>query len=382
MRILHEKYNLTPVINLSGPLTMYGTSISSEGVAMAAAEGLRHHWDMDELFACAGKLVAEWSGAEAGTLTACSAAGVTLTVAACMTGANIGRVHQLPDAGGMKHEVVIQKGHVVNFGAPLEQMIRLAGATVREVGTVNKTTTAQIEHALSPNTAAAMFVVSHHTSQFGFVRLNEFVALCHRYDVPVIVDAAAQDHQIDRLVASGADLIVLSVQKYLSGPTGGIVCGRRDLVDAVYLQNQGIGRGMKIGKEGVFGTMICLEERMSTDLATWSSEQRRKAEFLADKLTGLPGIAISTVLDKVGQPVTRVRLEVDPARANLNAAELCAQLQQGSPSIKPRAHHTDEGWFYLEPNHVTEAELTLTADRIHAIVQSAFGVVVGEGSVM
>jgi hypothetical protein len=60
---------------------MYGTSISSEAVAEAAAEALRHHWEMDELFGRAGEAVARWSGTEAGTLTACSASGVTLSVA-------------------------------------------------------------------------------------------------------------------------------------------------------------------------------------------------------------------------------------------------------------------------------------------------------------
>lgn len=368
---LHETYNLTPVINLSGPLTMYGTSISSEAVVTAAAEGLRHHWEMDELFSVAGEQIARWSGAEAGTLTACSAAGITLTVAACMTGADMGYIGQLPDTTGLKNEVVIQKGHVVNFGAPLEQMIRLSGATVREVGTVNKTTRTQIEHALGPQTAAAMFVVSHHTTRFGFVQLNEFVALCHDHGIPVIVDAAAQDHQIERLVASGADLIVLSVQKYLAGPTGGIVCGRRDLVEAVYLQNSGIGRGMKIGKEGVFGAMACIEERMAIDLADWAAQQRQKAQFLAERLTDLPGVAISLERDQVGQPVTRVRLAVDPEQAGIDAEAMCVRLKEGNPSIKPRAHHTDEGWFYLEPNHVTEAEMTLTAERLHAIVGAA-----------
>lgn len=366
---LHEKYGLTRVINLSGPLTMYGTSISSPAVIQAAAEGLGHHWEMDELFRRAGELIAQWSGAEAGTLTACSASGITLTVAACMSGADQGRIYQLPDPTGMKHEVLLQKGHAVNFGAPLEQMIRLAGATVREVGTVNRTTPAQIQHGLGSNTAAAMFVVSHHTTRYGFVQLQEFVTLCHDHGVPVIVDAAAQDHQIERLVASGADLIVLSVQKYLSGPTGGIVCGRRELVEAVYAQNQGIGRGMKIGKEGIFGAMACLEERMALNLHDWAVEQRGKAEFLAARLQGLVGVAVSLELDQVGQPVTRVRLEIDPESAGLDAAQLCRALQSGNPSIKPRAHHTDEGWFLLEPTHVTAQEMEFTAARLREIVK-------------
>jgi D-glucosaminate-6-phosphate ammonia-lyase len=370
MSNLHEKYGLTPVINLSGPLTAYGTSISSDAVCDAAAESLRHHWDMDELFHCAGEVVARWSGAEAGTLTACAASGITLTVAACMTGTDLGNVTRLPDTTGMKHEVLIQKGHSVNFGAPIEQVIRLAGARIVEVGTVNKTTPTEIVAGLSDRTVAAMFVVSHHTVQYGFVQLEEFVSLCHEVDVPVIIDAAAQDHQIERLVASGADLIVLSSQKYLAGPTGGIVCGRRDLVEAVYLQNRGIGRTMKIGKEGIFGTMAALEERMATDLQTWAADQRGKAEYLAGNLESLPGVTVSLVLDQVGQPVTRVKLAVDPETAGIDAAGVCRELAAGSPSIKPRGHHTDEGWFYLEPNHVTTDELDHVATRLREILSA------------
>ncbi|HET8524545.1 MAG TPA: aminotransferase class V-fold PLP-dependent enzyme [Thermomicrobiales bacterium] len=367
---LHERYRLTPIINLSGPLTMYGTSISSEAVASHAAEGLRHQWDMDELFQRSGELIVQWSGAEAGMLTSSAASGCALAVAATITGCDRGKMERLPNSDGMPNEIVIQKGHVVNFGAPIEQMIRLGGGVVREVGSVNKTTKGQIEFAFGPQTAAAMFVLSHHTTQFGWVQLDEFVELCHAHGVPVIIDAAAQDHQIERLVKSGADLIVVSVQKYLSGPTAGIVCGRRELVKAVYLQNWWIGRTMKIGKEGIFGTMAALEERMATDLGEWDKQQAGQAAYLSERLQGLPGVAVSLERDQVGQPVTRVRLAIDPAVSGWTAEAVCLALQVGTPSIKPRGHHTDEGWFFLEPNHVTEEELDLTAQRLREIVAS------------
>lgn len=367
---LHRKYELTPVINLSGPLTSYGASMSSQAVCDAVAESLRSHWDMEELFSRAGEVISMWSGAEAGALTACAASGITLSVAACMTGNDLGKVMQLPDTSGMKHEVLLQKGHSVNFGAPLEQMIRLAGATVREVGTVNQTHAPLIRGGLNERTAAAMFVISHHTSQFGYVQLAEFIDICHAAAVPVIIDAAAQDHQIERLVASGADLIVFSGQKYLSGPTAGVVCGTRDLVEAVYLQNRGIGRTMKIGKEAIFGMMAALENRMATDLNDWAADQRDKAAYLADQLQDLNGATVSLERDHVGQPVTRVRLVIDPSVVRLDAAGVCRELANGSPSIKPRGHHTDEGWFYLEPNHVSRAELDHVAARLHEILQA------------
>lgn len=368
MSDIQRKYEIEPVINLSGPLTIYGSSISSSAVAEASAEALRHHWNMDELYQRSGELIAAWSGTEAGFLTSSSASGLTLAVAACMTGADMGKIGQLPDTDGMRNEVVIQKGHAVNFGAPIEQMIRLAGAVTREVGTVNRTTPDQIKHAIGPQTAAGMFVISHHTTLYGYVQLQQFVEMFHEHGIPVIIDGAAQDHQIDRMVASGADLIVLSSQKYLSGPTASVICGRKDLVKAIYLQNRGIGRTMKVGKEGIVGTMAALSERMATDLSEWEAEQRAKAEFLTGLLQDLPGIHSFVEKDLVGQPVHRVKLIVDADTCGFDAEQICQLLQASSPSIKPRAHHTDEGWFYLEPVHVSEDEMRLVADRLSEIV--------------
>lgn len=362
---------VAPVINLSGPATIWGTSISSEAVAAASAHALRHHWDMAALGRWASETIARWSGAEAGALTACSAAGITLTVAACMTGNDPGRISQLPDATGMRHEVVIQQGHLVHYGAPIEQMIRMAGARVRAVGSVNRTVETDLTHALGPATAAAMFVISHHTVQYGYVALERFVALCHAHGTPVIVDAAAQDMQIERLVASGADLIVLSGQKYLSGPTAGIVCGRRDLVAAVEAQNAGIGRPMKVGKEGYFGTIVALEERIALDLEVWSRLQKLKADRLAAALGGLRGATVAVQKDRGGQPVHRVVVTIDPSIAGMTAALVCDALRACSPSIKPRAYQTDEGWFALEPVHVTDAELTYVASELRWILGAA-----------
>jgi D-glucosaminate-6-phosphate ammonia-lyase len=367
---LHERYGLTQVINLSGPLTIYGTGRSSPGVAEVAQEALQQEWMIEELAERASEVIARWSGTDGGTLTGSTASGIAITCAACMTGNDLGRVRQLPDTSGMRNEIVIQKGHCVQFGAPIEQMIRLSGATVREVGTVNQTSHAEIRHALTEHTAAGMFVISHHTVQYGFIQLEEFVELCHEQGVPVIVDGAAQAHQIERIVASGADLIVISGQKYLDAPTCGIVCGRGELVDAVALQNLGIGRAMKVGKEGMIGTIVAIEERLATDLGAWAAAQRDKAAFLANHLGEIPGVTVTLVPDQTGQPITRVRLEIDEQIAPCDAEETCQRLQEGSPSIRPRAHHTEEGWFFLEPNHASESELALAADRLREILSA------------
>ena len=82
--------------------------------------------------------------------------------------------------------------------------------------------------------------------------LAEFAQIAHAAGVPVIVDAASE-YDLTGMLAAGADLALYSSHKFLGGPTGGIVAGRRDLVRAAFLQNGGIGRGMKVGKEGIAG---------------------------------------------------------------------------------------------------------------------------------
>ncbi len=131
---LHSKYGLRRVINACGKMTHLCGAIVLPEIAAQASESLKHFFELDQVQAAAGRVIAEACGAESGCVTACTAAGITLSVAACMTGNDLGNVLQLPDATGMNRRVIIQKGHCVNYGAPITQAIRLAGDVPVEVG--------------------------------------------------------------------------------------------------------------------------------------------------------------------------------------------------------------------------------------------------------
>ena len=260
MTSLHDKYGLRRIINACGKMTsLSGAKVLPEIAAQASAS-LGEFYDLDELQAAAGKVISRVTGAESGCVTACTAAGLTESVAAWLTGNDLAKVLKLPDCRWGTSKVVIQKGHCVNYGSPVTQNIRMAGAEVVEVGEVNRTLPEHVQHELEAGgVAAVMHVESHHTVQKGMLDLAAVVELAHKYDVPVIVDGAAQDQRIRSMIEMGVDLIVVSAHKYLCSTTGGIVAGRKELVDAVYLQNRGIGRAMKAGKEAIFGAMAALE---------------------------------------------------------------------------------------------------------------------------
>lgn len=366
---LFDKYGLTRVINACGKMTSLAAAQARPEVIAAAAEALRHFFILDELQAAAGRVIAEVSGAESGCVTACTAAGITLGVAACMTGNDVARVWQLPDTGGLPSRVLIQKGHCVDYGQPVTQAIRLAGATAVELGTVNGTSPAEFRRELARGgVAACLFVKSHHTVQSGCVPLSDVIALCHAAGVPVIVDGAAQDHQLRELAASGADLVIVSAHKFLCATTAGVVAGRKDLVDAVYLQNQGIGRAMKAGKEAIVGAMAALEYRQREDLAVWTAEQDRKVAVLLELLANIPGLALQVDPDSSGCPFSRVRLTPDPVITGHTALSLTAALAAGNPTVVARAFEAEEGYIHLDAVDLTDDELRYACEKTRGIL--------------
>ncbi|MCG2963754.1 aminotransferase class V-fold PLP-dependent enzyme, partial [Escherichia coli] len=74
-----------------------------------------------------------------------------------------------------------------------------------------------------------VFVVSHHTVQYGLVALQKFAEVCHARGVPVSVDAASE-YDLKIFLEQGADIALYSSHKFLGGPTGGIVAGAKDFV--------------------------------------------------------------------------------------------------------------------------------------------------------
>ena len=68
------------------------------------------------------------------------------------------------------------------------------------------------------------------------------------------------------------------------------MAGTKELVRAAYLQNLGIGRGMKVGKEGVAGTIGALESWERRDHDAIRREEMRHLELWRDRLARLPGV--------------------------------------------------------------------------------------------
>jgi D-glucosaminate-6-phosphate ammonia-lyase len=359
---------LRPVINVSGTMTALGASIVVPEAIEAMAGLLPEFVEIADLQRKACTAIARLTGAEAGTVTASTASGISVAVAGCMTGADLARIEQLPDVRGMKHEVVLQRGHMVNYGAPVDQAVRLTGASVRPVGDATDARTYQLRAALCDDTAAALYVVSHHCVDYGQIPLEEFCAICHECHVPVIVDAASE-YDLRGFLAKGADVAIYSGHKFLGGPTTGIIAGRKDLVRAAYLQNFGIGRGMKVGKESIVGLIATLEAWEKRDHAAVRAREDRHLALWRERLSGRPGVRAEILPDPTHNPLDRLRVHIDPAAAKVTAWDLARALASGNPPVIVRDHHAENGFFDLDPCNLHDGEAEMVADQIAATLE-------------
>lgn len=363
------EFGLTPVINVSGAETGYGASPVCAEV-LAAVSALGPAWvDMRELRRAASAAIASAFECEAGAVTHCSAAGIAMAIAGCMTGEDQALLHQLPDTTGLKYAVVLQRGHNIDYGAPIRQNIAVTGARVVEIGSDTRCVPEDLIAALTPQTAAALFVVSHHTAPSGMIDVTTFCRLCHDAGVPAIVDAAAEP-DIRPFLSAGADLVITSVHKRFAGLTSAIVAGKATLIRACLAQESGIGRPMKAGKEAVIGVIAAIERQRHTDPAAIRAGLAFRLARGQAGLAHLAGLTATIVPDAVSGLFSRLHVTVQPEIAGLTAAALVARLRAGSPAIIVREAPTPE-LLHLDFRHVSNEMVDTVVAAIAAAVAAS-----------
>ncbi|MBY5763086.1 aminotransferase class V-fold PLP-dependent enzyme [Rhizobium laguerreae] len=360
---IRPSLGLRPVINVSGTMTSLGASIVVPEAISAMASILPHFVEINDLQRKASGVIARLTGGEAGFVTASCSAGISLAVAGAITGNNLLAIERLPDVVPEKNEVLVQMGHVVSYGAPVDQAIRLAGGKLVLVGQATSTHRFHMENAITDKTAAAVYVVSHHVVDYGLLNLKEFVEIAHAKGVPVIVDAASE-YDLRIFLEQGADIALYSGHKFLGGPTSGIVAGKKELVRHAFLQNMGIGRGMKVGKESIFGVMAALEAWENRDHAGIRERETSYLHLWKRTLDGRPGLTALIEPDPTNNPLDRLRLIVDPEQAHITAWDLADALAKGSPPIIVRDHEVEHRYFYLDPCNLHPGEETIVAERL------------------
>jgi L-seryl-tRNA(Ser) seleniumtransferase len=250
--------SLEPVINATGVVihTNLGRApLSAAAIARVAAvargyasleydlgRGTRGRRDVH-----AEALLRRLTGAEAAAVVNNNAAATLLILAAVAAG----------------REVIVSRGELVEIGGGFRvpDVMAQSGATLREVGTTNKTRASDYGAAITERTALILRI---HPSNFrieGFTErpaLTDLVALGKQFNIPVAEDLGSgylaqsgrhptasrptsdahltgirSEPAVETSVAAGVDVCCFSGDKLLGGPQAGIIVGRAAIVDRI-----------------------------------------------------------------------------------------------------------------------------------------------------
>jgi L-seryl-tRNA(Ser) seleniumtransferase len=291
---------LTPVINATG--TVLHTNLGRAPLSEAAR---------DALLAVAGYVDVEYDlvdGKRAqrgrGTLAALRAA---LPGAGDVMVVNNGAAALLLAVAVLAagREVIWSRGELVEIGDGfrLPDLVASTGATLREVGTTNRTTRADYVAAIGDGTGCVLKV---HTSNFRMTGFTSSVPISELTGLgpPLVVDVGSGLLGPDRLLPdepdvggalrSGADVVTASCDKLLGGPQAGLIAGRADLI--ARFRRHPLARALRVDKL----TLAALEATLSgpqppTAMALRAdpSVLRSRAEAIAARLGDQAGVVPS-----------------------------------------------------------------------------------------
>lgn len=359
---IYQRLGLKRVINACGKMTILGVSAVSPEVMAATAEAAGAFVEIDALVDRTGELVSAHTGAQDSYITSCASAGIAIAVAAAITRGEPDRVAMMPDSSGMANEILILRGHNIDYGAPITSAIRLGGGRVVEVGQSNLAARWQLEKAVSERTAALLFVKSHHSVQKGMLTLEDFVAVAKQFQLPLIVDAAAEE-DLHQYIARGADMVIYSGAKAFNAPTSGFITGGREWIRCCKAQHHGIARAMKIGKENMVGLVKALE-LYGEGIANMTPE---KLASTVEAISALRGFSAEIEQDEAGREIWRVQVRVHSDVLGIDARQVEAMLRTGEIAIYTRRYFLHQGVFSIDPRTLDQHDLTTIVERLAQI---------------
>lgn len=226
--------------------------------------------------------------------------------------------------------VLISRGELVAIGGSFKipEILEASGARLVEVGTTNRTTLEDYRGALSPDVALLLTVHPSNYEIRGYTSRpdpRDLAALAREAGIPWLHDqgtgcvvpldelGVAGETTVAECLGWGADLVTFSTDKLFSGPQGGLIVGRLDIVAA--LASHPIARAVRPDKLSLASLTAALRD--------WSTGRWRDFPIYraaAESLENLEAraTAISTsirTLTEKGDGAAGLSLETVPSQA-------------------------------------------------------------------
>ena len=357
-------YSLKPLINATGVVihTNLGRSILSEKILENITTISAHYSNLEydlglgkrgKRYTHVKRILRDITGAEDALIVNNNAAAVML----CLNTLARGK------------EVIVSRGELVEIGGSfrMPDVMTSSGGILCEVGTTNKTHLYDYERAIHDNTAMILKIHKANFKVLGFtdeVSIEDLVSLGKKHGIPVMFDLGSgcladlrpygihNEPVVRDVVKTGVDLTTFSGDKLLGGPQGGVIVGKRALIEQI--QKNPITRAVRIDKLTLAGFEATLMEYIDEEKAIRSiptlrmlvqqpHDLKKRAQRIAKKI-------------KKHVPNARVQISADSSRAgggalpeedlptyvialhadNISAHELEERLRKGTPPVIAR----------------------------------------------
>jgi L-seryl-tRNA(Ser) seleniumtransferase len=292
-------------------------------------------------------------------------------------------------------EVIVSRGELVEIGGSfrIPDVMAKSGATLREVGTTNRTRIGDYEKGINERTRLLLRV---HRSNFeitGFTEepsIEELVALARRRGIPLMDDLGSgalvdlekfgiqgEATVLDSL-RGGVDVVTYSGDKLLGGPQAGLLSGRSELI--ARMRANSLFRALRVDKM----TYAALE---ATLLAYVKREYR---EIPALKMMSLSKEEIWARAESIASRVQSGKVKIEiidgesvigggaapssvlPTRllavtcSDVSADELSERLRASDPPVIARV---EEGRVLLDLRTVFPEQDPLIVDALEQVAQ-------------
>ncbi|HEX8813868.1 MAG TPA: L-seryl-tRNA(Sec) selenium transferase [Terriglobales bacterium] len=314
---------------------------------LAAGERGRRDVHVDRLFC---KLLSEPRGEQVTTIVVNNNAAAVLLA-----------LNTLAEGG----EVIVSRGELVEIGGSfrIPDVMAKSQATLREVGTTNRTRIQDYEKAINEKTKLLLRV---HRSNFeitGFTEqpeMAELVELARKHRLPLMEDLGSgalvdlrafglegESNVLDSLRA-GIDVVTYSGDKLLGGPQAGMLSGRADLV--AKMRANSLFRALRVDKLTYAALEATLLAHIKQDhdaipalrmMRVSKEEIGRRANELTGKIRSKTLTADvmdgESVIGGGAAPSATLPTRLIAVSAqNLTAAELCLGLRARDPAVIAR----------------------------------------------
>jgi L-seryl-tRNA(Ser) seleniumtransferase len=294
-------------------------------------------------------------------------------------------------------EVIVSRGELVEIGGSfrIPDVMGKSGATLREVGTTNRTRIADYQRAITEKTRLLLRV---HRSNFqitGFTEqpsLEELVSLGRKHGVPIMEDlgsgalfdlrsiGVSGEPSVADSLRAGVDVVTYSGDKLLGGPQAGMLSGKKELIARI--RSNPLFRALRVDKLTYAALEATLLAYIRQDhdsipalrmLRLPVEELERRAQAVKNQLAPALRLAVEiidgrSVIGGGAAPAATLPTRLLAVTCDgLSANELAATLRSFDPPI---VSHVDEGQVLFDLRTVFPEQDRILVEALLAAVSA------------